>query len=326
MYKVLKKAGFEEKFFHTGEVIMNYVVGPDNGIPLVFIPGQAMTWEEYVLIMPKLVNKFQVYAVSVRGHGKSSWTPGKYTFNQLGQDMTAFINGVIGKPAIIAGNSSGGVLTSWLAANSSDLVKAIILEDPPLFRCEWPAIKNTVVYDMFLGYSKMAVAGGGGYAGFLRESVDKMANIEKGIMDMKMPPKSIMKIFTWIIAMKQAFSPGSPVDIRILPLPARIFIKSNSQFDGNFSRAFTEGTMGMDFDHAQTLSKIIQPVLFLHSNWVMHNGRLLGALDDNDVERIKTLVKGPWKYVKMECGHAIAMEKPTEEANIIINWADENIK
>ncbi len=82
MDKALKKAGIEESYFHTGEVILNYVSGPANGQPLVFIPGQSVTWEEYTLLLPKLADQFQVYAVSLRGHGESSWTPGKYTYNQ----------------------------------------------------------------------------------------------------------------------------------------------------------------------------------------------------------------------------------------------------
>ncbi|MFW9922560.1 MAG: alpha/beta fold hydrolase [Candidatus Thorarchaeota archaeon] len=147
MDRKLKKKGIIEKFYHTGEIIMNYVVGPDSGIPLVFIPGQSVTWEEYTLLLPILADKFHVYAVSLRGHGKSSWTPGKYTFNQLGADMTAFLKDIVGRPAIVIGNSSGGVLTAWLAANSPEFVKAIILEDPPLFRCEWPNIKTTWVFD-----------------------------------------------------------------------------------------------------------------------------------------------------------------------------------
>ena len=116
MDKTLAKAGFEEKVFHTGDVILNYVVGPNNGPPLVFIHGQSVTWEEYTFIMPLLAERFQVFAVTLRGHGKSSWTPGLYTFNQLGQDMTVFLQKVVGRPAVVAGNSSGGVLAAWLAA------------------------------------------------------------------------------------------------------------------------------------------------------------------------------------------------------------------
>jgi pimeloyl-ACP methyl ester carboxylesterase len=326
MDKALKKAGIEEKYFHTGEVIMNYVAGPPNGTPLVFIPGQTVTWEEYTLIMPLLADRFQVFAVTLRGHGKSSWTPGQYTFNNLGKDITAFLKGVVGKPAIIAGNSSGGVLTCWLAAYSAEWVKAIVLEDPPLFRCDWPNIKGTVVYDSFLAYSKMAIEGGGGFSGCWLGNMERMAKLPKGILDIKLPPKPVMKFIAWTIAVQNAFYPGTPVDLKILPLPARIIMRGASQFDGHFSRAFAQGTMGEGFDHATTLARITQPVLFLHANWVMHQGRLFGALDDNDVAHVKSFVKGPWKYVRMKCGHAIALETPGEEAKEILSWVNESVK
>ncbi len=326
MDKALKKAGVEEKYFHTGEVIMNYVVGPSNGMPLVFIPGQSATWEEYTFIMPKLVDRFHLFAVSPRGHGKSSWTPDRYTFNQMGADMIAFLKEVVGEPAIVAGNSSGGVLASWLAANSPEWVKAIVLEDPPLFRCEWPAIKNTQAYDLFLGMSRMAISGGGGYARFFLEELPRGAKNAQGVMKIKLPPQPLMKLIGWYIAVQQAFSPGNPVDLKFLPAPARIMTRGVSQFDGNFAKAFIQGTVGQGFDHATALAKITQPILFLHANWFMHQGRLLGALDDDDVERVRSLVKGDWKYVRMNCGHAIAMDAPEKEAQEITTWANERVK
>jgi hypothetical protein len=30
-----------------------------------------------------------------------------------------------------------------------------------------------------------------------------------------------------------------------------------------------------------------------------------------------------WSYVRMKCGHAIALEAPDEEAGHILNWVDE---
>jgi pimeloyl-ACP methyl ester carboxylesterase len=326
MENSLRKIGIEEKYFHTGEIIMNYVAGPPNGMPLVFIPGQSVTWEEYTLIMPKLVDRFQVVAVSLRGHGKSSWTPDRYTFNQLGVDMTAFLQKVVGKPAIVAGNSAGGVVATWLAANSPEWVKAIVLEDPPLFRCEWPAIKDTCVYDTFLAMSRMAIAGGGGYARFFLEELPRNAKDAKGVVTIKLPPKPLMRLIAWWIALHQALSPSDPVDLKFLPTPAHIMTRGISQFDGNFAKAFVQGTVGEGFDHATTLSKITQPILFLHANWFMHQGRLLGALDDQDVERVKSLVKGEWKYVRMNCGHAIAIAAPEEEAEEIISWVDAYVK
>jgi pimeloyl-ACP methyl ester carboxylesterase len=58
------------------------------------------------------------------------------TAGQIGNDLVNFIETVIGEPVYVTGNSSGGLLTVWLAANRPDLVKAVVLEDPPLFSSE----------------------------------------------------------------------------------------------------------------------------------------------------------------------------------------------
>jgi len=324
MNKSLLKAGFEEKYFHTGDAILNYVAGPANGQPLVFIHGQSVTWEEYTYIMPLLAARFQVFAVTLRGHGKSSWTPGRYTFNQLGADMKAFLERVVGRPAIVAGNSSGGVLSAWLAANVPELVAAIVLEDPPLFRCDWPNIKDTAVYDTFLAFTRMSIPGGGGYPYFFSEHLIESAREAAEVMNAKVPPKFLVGLLAKLIAWQQALSPGQPVDFWFMPGKMRIMLRGTSQFDGNFSRAFVEGTAGENFDHAETLSRIQQPVLFLHANFFVRNdGRLLGAQDDADVARVKSLVRGPWSYVRMDCGHAIALEAPGQEAAEILKWYDE---
>jgi len=323
MNRALAKAGFKERDFHTGEVILNYVAGPDNGPPLVFIHGQSVTWEEYTFIMPLLAHRFQVFAVTLRGHGKSSWTPGRYTFNRLGEDMTRFLEQVVGRPAVIAGNSSGGVLAAWLAANVPERVRAIVLEDPPLFRCDWPSIKTTAVYDTFLAFSRRAIPGGGGYARFFGDHVASIARQAAQVMNTKVPPAFVVKVLARLIAAKEALSPGKPVDFWFLPPLLRIIMRGTSQFDGNFSRAFVEGTAGENFDHAETLARIHQPVLFLHALFFkLADGRLLGALDDDDVARVKALVPGPWQYVRMDCGHAIALEAPQQEAAEIMAWYD----
>jgi hypothetical protein len=86
-----------------------------------------------------------------------------------------------------------------------------------------------------------------------------------------------------------------------------------------------EGTAGEGFDHAETLARITQPVLFLHANWSMHQGRLFGALDDADVARAQSLVKGPWKYLHMGCEHVMALDAPEREAKEISAWAHDSV-
>ena len=55
--KILK-AGFQELQFDTGEIKINYVVGPNNGHPLVLMPDQMGTWESYKKVMIPLSQKF----------------------------------------------------------------------------------------------------------------------------------------------------------------------------------------------------------------------------------------------------------------------------
>lgn len=54
MPKKIKQAGFEERCLNTGEIEMNYVVGPSNGPALVLIPAQMGTWESYQRVLPPL--------------------------------------------------------------------------------------------------------------------------------------------------------------------------------------------------------------------------------------------------------------------------------
>ncbi|KAI1124674.1 Alpha/Beta hydrolase protein [Nemania abortiva] len=329
MDKKLQRVGFKENDFNTGEVTLNYVAGPHSskGPPLVFIHGQSVTWEEYTFIMPMLSSDFTVYAVTLRGYGKSSFTPGQYTFNALGKDMTAFLREVVREPAIIVGNSSGGVLTCWLAANAKEYVKAIVLEDPPLFRCDYPNIMTTSVYDVWTALSRSSEPDGGGFAAFFREflvpAMTKPKTDDRVMSSEKPPPKFLLHLVSRLITLQQKRHPGKPIDFSFMPSTRRIMIRGMSQFDGNFSRAFVDGSMGEGFDHAETLARIDVPVLFLHARYFMKDDRLMGALTDEDVERVQGLVKGPWKYVKMDCGHAIAIDAPEQEARDIMSWANE---
>jgi pimeloyl-ACP methyl ester carboxylesterase len=59
--------------------------------------------------------------------------PGRYRGIDYGEDARAFIEGVIGKPAIVHGFSLGAIAAVYLAAHYPALVRALILEDPPLW-------------------------------------------------------------------------------------------------------------------------------------------------------------------------------------------------
>lgn len=82
--------GFIENQFNTGEVLLNYVEGPENGDPLLLIPGQMESWQGYKLVIPELSQRFHVFVVDLRGHGKSTHTPRSYSYTRCGDDLRVF--------------------------------------------------------------------------------------------------------------------------------------------------------------------------------------------------------------------------------------------
>jgi pimeloyl-ACP methyl ester carboxylesterase len=129
---------FPETLADLGEVRMNYATAGEPNLPaLLLIPGQSESWWGYEAAMPLLAAHFQVYAVDLRGQGRSSWTPGRYTLDNMGNDLVRFLDLVVGRPALVSGLSSGGVLSAWLSAYAKPgQVLAAVWEDPPLFSAE----------------------------------------------------------------------------------------------------------------------------------------------------------------------------------------------
>src|SRR5262249_39770705 len=127
-----------EQLVDLGEIEMNYATVGDAGSPaLLLIPGQSESWWGYETVMPLLAARFEVFAVDLRGQGRSTRTPGRYTLDNMGNALVRFIDVAIGRPTLVSGLSSGGVLSAWLSAYAKPgQVVAAMYEDPPLFSSE----------------------------------------------------------------------------------------------------------------------------------------------------------------------------------------------
>src|SRR5271157_4115012 len=93
--------GHDERLFDSGEVELNHVVVGDATKPaLLLIPGQTESWWGYLAALPLLAEHFHAHVVDLRGQGRSSRAPGRYTLNLMGNDLVRFIDEVIGRPTI----------------------------------------------------------------------------------------------------------------------------------------------------------------------------------------------------------------------------------
>src|SRR5580765_3162530 len=135
---VFVKHAYEEHTVILGEVAMNYVVsGPAARPALLLIPGQTESWWGFEKAIALLDKDFQVFAVDLRGQGRSTWTPRRYTLDNMGNDLVRFIALAIKRPVVTSGCSSGGVLSAWLSAFAMPgQVRGSHYEDPPLFSSE----------------------------------------------------------------------------------------------------------------------------------------------------------------------------------------------
>jgi pimeloyl-ACP methyl ester carboxylesterase len=312
--------GFQELSFTTNGVTLNYVLGPDNGLPLLLIPGQMESWQGYKCVLPELSKRFHVFVPDLRGHGKSTWTPGQYSYNICGDDLKRFIQEVIQKPTLVAGLSSGGVLAIWLAAYASKDVLAIISEDPPIFSSIWPRIQDEkfMTRNFKLAVDILGVPGKRDVERYLSE----VGIPVEGKSELLKIPSFIIKSMFFMDRLNRAVRPDSPYDTPFLPYNMRAGNKFLSEYDTDFSRATIEGDLSRDFCPEDALKRVKCPMLLLRADAYRHETwGLVGAMDDKDLERVVSLVEN-LQCVQISGAHEIHLVQPRRYMDEVIKFVD----
>jgi pimeloyl-ACP methyl ester carboxylesterase len=291
---------FEEHLVDLGEVRMNYATVGDPSRPaLLLIPGQTESWWGYEKAMPLLAEHFCVWAVDLRGQGRSTWTPGRYTLDNIGNDLVRFLALVVGRPAVVSGLSSGGVLSAWLSAYSlPGQLRAAIYEDPPLFGSETtPAYGHSIrqsVGPMFALWAK--------YLGD-QWSVGDWDGVRSA---------AARELPEWLAAGAPFLPPEAPQTLK--------------EYDPEWGRAFTSGTVGASCDHARMLASVKVPVLVTHHAHRVdpQTGSVMGAMSDLQFQRVREIIEATGRRVDCqsfpEMGHAMHSIDPGLYAQTVIDW------
>ncbi len=289
-----------EQAIDLGEVRMNYATVGESSLPaLLLIPGQTESWWGYEAAMPLLAEHFQVFAVDLRGQGRSTRTPGRYTLDNIGNDLVRFIDLAIERPTIVSGLSSGGVLAAWLSAyaKSGQLLGAVF-EDPPLFASE----------------VRPAVGPG------IRQSIGPMFDLWSTYLGDQ------WSIGAWD-AMRGGTASVLPEHLRFLPVPDEP-PQNLKEYDPEWGRAFWSGTVGASCDQERMLrSAKVRSVLLTHHMRVTDDasGFLLGAMSDQQAQRVLDLLTGAGVEVEYrsfpEVGHSMHGEQPELYVETLLNWA-----
>jgi len=128
-----------EKMFQTPELAINYAEGRANGPAMLLLHGRGAAWQDWEPVIEHFQSCWHIFAPDLRGCGGSEHSPlGNYAINDFVDDINRFIKDVVVGPVVIIGHSLGAIVTIRLAAQySSGSIRAVALEDPPLFLSEF---------------------------------------------------------------------------------------------------------------------------------------------------------------------------------------------
>ena len=115
------------------------VSGPPDASPLVLLHALGEDATDWDAVAPVLARSRRVYALDLRGHGRSDW-PGDYSLELMQADVLRFLRALgLGRVDLI-GHSMGGIVAYLLAQDHPQRVSRLVLEDVSVARPREPAI------------------------------------------------------------------------------------------------------------------------------------------------------------------------------------------
>jgi len=269
-----------EKKFDADTVVLNYAEGPAAGPPLVLLHGITTAWQAWMPVIPSLAMRWQVFALDLRGHGKSGRVSGRYRLQDYVADTASFLLMQVKSPAAVIGHSLGGLVALGAAIPVPGHMSGLVIGDSPLYR------------ESFLERIDPA------YFPALRDLATSGASVDE-----------IAKQFAEI----RAHTPGTKVAVRqgdILGNDAaflRFRAHCLAQTDPEALQMLIDGRALEEPDLDLVLSQVRCPTLLLQAD------PSCGALlTDKDVARITAILPQASSVKFSGIGHQLHMESPAE--------------
>src|SRR5262245_42496635 len=300
---------FPEQLCDTGEVQINYAVaGTPDKPALLLVPGQTESWWGYEAALPLLAEHFRAFAVDLRGQGRSTRTPGRYTLDNMGNDLVRFISGRIRRPVVVSGLSSGGLIAAWLSAYAPPgMIRGAYYEDAPLFSSEIRPLYGQgtsqaigpmhKLMNTYLG-DQWSV---GNWKGFLEA------------LPRELPP-ALLKGLAAMSGHSGGYFGGDEPP------------QTMKEYDPEWARAFWTGSATASCDQARMLASVKVPVMFSHHyrNIDEETGTLLGAISDFQVQHVRDLITRAGQRFDYrsfpEMGHSMHGTDPALYVDVLRDW------
>jgi pimeloyl-ACP methyl ester carboxylesterase len=111
---------------------VHYLDFGGSGRPLVCVHGLAGSALNWMAVGPRLAEGHRVLAPDLRGFGMTPLDGGTARVNDNQRLLDRFLREVAGEPAVLVGNSMGGLIAVLQASRAPESVRSLVLVDPAL--------------------------------------------------------------------------------------------------------------------------------------------------------------------------------------------------
>ena len=269
--EAVKKAKYEPSSSGVMMIPQNYIKLEGSAASTMIRLMEALEEHVFLPLIPSLSLRWQIYAVDLRGHGKSSHVRGGYHGTEYAADVAALLAERVSQPAVIFGHSLGGMIGMWTAAHHPDLVRALILGDNMILSTKLPT-----------GYPSLFAA--------LRDLARSGASVEE---------------LAHGLARIRIRVPGTDeaMDLGELPGNDEAYLRSWARYlqqvDPEAYEMTLDGSSIEGWDGEEVMKQIQCPTLLLQAS-----PSLGGMMSDNDVQRACALLAHPVRVRFPTLGHA----------------------
>ncbi|WP_245160863.1 alpha/beta hydrolase [Blastococcus sp. CT_GayMR16] len=269
--------------------------GPQDGPAIVLVHGLGGSHLNWDLLAPLLNDHARLWALDLPGFGRSEPGARKASVSANAAALHRFLTEVVGEPAVLIGNSMGGMLSILATGEHPEAVTGLVLIDPAV-----PGPRRALdplVALMFAIYAVPLV--GERFMRMRRTRQSELARVREmltlvGVDPDSVPPQVIDRSVTLlqeredVDGMDRAFLAAARSLLRLLVDPRR---------------------------YRKAMASITAPVLLVHGD----RDRLVPVAAARDISR-----RHPgWGYLELpDVGHVPQLQVPEKVAAEVLGWLD----